>query len=256
MTNDRDNDGDDGDAAALGARDLGPALLALMDELTVTMFCAKDTAGRYVAVNPTFVRRAGERSRRAVLGRRAEDLFVAPLAERYSAQDARVLAGAELRNELELIRSLHGQARWHLTTKLPVRQASGAVVGLVSISQDLGEQRADDASLASLARVVERIHARPGDVPSVADLAREAGCSPGVLARRVRRVFQLSPGQLVLRARIDHAAGLLAGTDTPIAEIAQASGFYDQAAFSRTFARLSGETPAQFRRRERRVTRP
>jgi transcriptional regulator GlxA family with amidase domain len=61
-------------------------------------------------------------------------------------------------------------------------------------------------------------------------------------------VYALSPQQYVLRARVDHAAGLLAGTDLPLAEVAAAAGFYDQASFTRTFGRLTGETPAQFRR--------
>lgn len=233
---------------------LGGALLSMLDELSATMFCAKDAAGRYVAVNPAFVRRARGRSRRDVLGRTASDLFHPDLAQRYAEQDARVLAGEELRHELELIRSLRegsAQASWHLTTKLPVPDGEGRVVGLVSISQDLGEVRDADA-FPGLARVLATIDARVGDPPGPRELAAIAGTTPAALSRRLRRVTGLSTTQLVLRSRIDAAAHLLARTSTPLAEIAVATGFYDQAAFSRQFARLSGETPAQFRRRERR----
>ncbi|MEK8227957.1 PAS domain-containing protein [Oerskovia sp. M15] len=86
-----------------------PAMVDLMDELSSTMFCAKDVTGRYVLVNRVFVARTNERSRRAVVGRRATDLFVPQLAERYDQQDAEVLrTGRPLRNELELIRRLGG----------------------------------------------------------------------------------------------------------------------------------------------------
>ncbi len=235
---------------------LAPVLLTLLDELRTTMFCVKDAQGRYVTVNPTFVRRAGRTSRRDVLGRRAEDLFVPDLAERYAEQDARVLAGTELRHELELIRALGpgeaAAATWHLTTKLPVRDGEGRVVGVVSVSQDLGEQR-DAATFPAVARVIDHIAAHVADPPSAADLAAIAGTSTTALSRRLRRVTGLSTTQLVLRTRIDAAARLLATTATPIADIAHATGFYDQAAFSRQFARLAGETPAQFRRRERRT---
>ncbi|PWD50275.1 AraC family transcriptional regulator [Serinibacter arcticus] len=240
--------------AALENDALAPALLALLDGLSATMFCAKDSRGRYVAVNPTFVRRAGETSRRAVLGRRAEDLFVPDLAQRYTEQDRRVLAGAELRHELELIRSLAGQPRWHLTTKLPVRSGD-AVVGLVSLSQDVDDAR-DTASFPLLAQVLERLDDETSPAPTPAELATLAGTTPAVLSRRIRRLTGLSTSQLVLRSRIDRAAHLLTTTTTPLAEVAALTGFYDQAAFSRQFARLSGETPAQFRRRAARRPAP
>ncbi len=234
-------------------RALTPALLTLCDDLTGTMFCAKDVSGRYVVVNEAFVRRTSEPSRRAVVGRRAHELFDSHLADRYEAQDQSVLeTGRALHRELELIRHHGGRPGWYLTSKVVVRSVSaadaGTVVGLVSISQDLRAHDADDAAVASLARVVAFIHGRLGDPPTVAELAAAAGCSPSTLDRRIRRVFALSPQQLVLRARIDHAAALLTGGDLPLADIATACGFYDQAAFTRTFGRLTGETPAQFRR--------
>ncbi|MHA7133284.1 helix-turn-helix domain-containing protein [Oerskovia turbata] len=232
---------------------LSPAMVDLMDELSSTMFCAKDVTGRYVLVNRVFVARTRERSRRAVLGRRATDLFVPQLAERYDQQDAEVLrTGRPLRNELELIRRLGGTPGWFLTSKLPVHDDAGHLVGLVSVSQDLREDDADDATMDSMTRLVAGIEQRLDQALTVADLAALAGCTPAVLDRRVRRVFSLSPRQLLLRARVDRAAGLLVGTDSPIADVAVATGFYDQPAFTRTFARLTGETPSSFRRRAKR----
>ncbi|PZR54308.1 AraC family transcriptional regulator [Xylanimonas oleitrophica] len=236
---------------------LSPAMVALMDELSSVMFCAKDVSGRYVLVNEVFVRRTHERSRRGVVGRRATDLFVPDLAERYEAQDAEVLrTGRPLRGELELIRRTGGAPGWFLTSKLAVHDAEGGVVGLVSVSQDLRSENADDATMEAMSRLVAGIQAHldatPGTGLSVADLAAMAGCSTHVLDRRVRRVFGLSPRQLVLRARVDRAAHLLADTATPLAQVAAAAGFYDQPSFTRQFARLTGETPSSFRRRARR----
>lgn len=232
---------------------LSPAMVALMDELSDVMFCAKDAGGRYVLVNQVFVRRTSERSRRQVVGRRAPDLFVPELAERYEAQDAEVLrTGRALRGELELIRRVGGTPGWFLTSKLPVHDG-GAVVGIVSVSQDLREDDADDATMDAMARlrgwVEHNLDTRPGETLTIAEMAEVAGCSPAALDRRVRRVFGLSPRQLVLRTRVDLAAHLLTSTATPLAEIAVVAGFYDQPSFTRTFARLTGETPSSFRRR-------
>ncbi len=228
---------------------LGEPMLALMDELSTTMFCAKDVEGRYVAVNQAFVDRTPERSRRAVVGRCAGDLFVASLAEHYVQQDAQVLStGRAVRHVLELIRRPGGGPGWYLTSKQPVR-LDGRLVGLVSVSQDLRSQDTDDVAVSSLSRVVELVREQIGDGIAVADMAAAAGCSPSTLDRRMRKVFSLSPQQFVLRARIDHATALLAVDDVPLAEVAVRAGFSDQAAFTRTFGRLTGETPAQYRRR-------
>lgn len=228
---------------------LGPAVPALLDQLTGTMFCAKDTAGRYVAVNQAFVARTGRASVRDVVGRRAEDLFVAHLAAHYTAQDDTVLAtGRPLRRALELIVRPGGVAGWYLTSKELVRHG-GEVLGLVSVSEDLHRRDADDAVVGSLERVARVVDSRPPGPVAVADMALAAGCSVATLERRMRGVYGLSPQQYVTRLRVDAAAHLLAATDVPIAEVALRSGFTDQALLTRTFGRLTGETPAQFRRR-------
>jgi AraC-like DNA-binding protein len=237
--------------AVVVLRALGVEMLQLMDELSATLFCAKDSGGRYVAVNQAFVDRTAERSRRTVIGRRSEDLFVPQLAEHYRAQDRAVLdLGRPLRNALELIRRPGGLPGWYLTAKLPVR-VEGRVVGLVSMSEDLRTYDTADVAVNSLSRVVALVHERLAEPITVADLAAAAGCSPSTLDRRMHKVFSLSPQQFVLRTRIDHAAALLLAGTLSIAEVATESGFYDQAVFTRTFGRLTGDTPAQFRRRFR-----
>ncbi len=231
-----------------------PELLALFDVLVDVIFCAKDRGGRYVAVNPAFVRRTGRPSKGEVLGRRASQVFPVAQAERYEAQDARVLTtGEPLRDELELIRREGGSLGWYLTTKLPVvDRATGAVTGLVSVSRDLRTPEGDDVP-ASLARVVEHVRANLAERITVADLAAAAECSPSQLERRMRRTFGLSPSKYLLRVRVDRATELLTTTDLALAEVAVAAGFYDQADFTRRFARLIDETPGQFRAAQRRL---
>ena len=226
------------------------ALLELFGELTGVMFCAKDVEGRYTDVNDAFVRRTRERVRGAVVGRRAVDLFVPELAQRYEEQDATVLAtGRPLRHELELIRRVGGTPGWYVTTKVPLHHPDGAVSGVVSVSEDLHSAVESDPAMPALSRVVELVDARLDRPPRVEEMAVAAGCSTSVLERRMRRVFGLAPTQFVLRARIDHARSLLTGSSLPLAEIALACGFHDQPAFTRQFARLAGETPGQHRQR-------
>lgn len=222
-------------------------LLGLFDELVNVMFCIKSTDGTYREVNHAFVRRAGRRSKRDVIGRRASELFASELAQRYEDQDTLVFAtGEPLRNELELIRREPGDLGWFLTVKLPVFD-HGDVAGLVSVSRDLHTPSERTIAVRSLTRVVDHVREHIAEHIEVAELARVAGCSPSQLGRRMRHVFGLSPSQFVLKSRIDAAARLLAETNRPVAEVAAATGFYDQADLTRRFARLTNETPAQFR---------
>ena len=51
----------------------------------------------------------------------------------------------------------------------------------------------------------------------------------------------------MLGIRIDRAKELLDFTDESIADIAEASGFSDQNYFARTFKKVTGMTPTQYR---------
>ncbi|HIG25885.1 MAG TPA: AraC family transcriptional regulator [Acidimicrobiia bacterium] len=223
------------------------ALVELFDALPHVMFCMKGADDRYLAVNDAFVRRSGRTSKREVIGARAIDLFPTQLAERYEEQDALVLAtGEPLRNELELIRRPDGSFGWYMTVKLPVMEGS-QVSALVSVSRDLATPSEESISFESLTRVVELVQQRLSSPLRVADLAEAAGCSEKQLERRMKKVFGLSATQYVLRVRVDRATSLLLNSEEPIASVAVSCGFYDQASFTRQFARLAGETPARFR---------
>lgn len=228
--------------------DVQDELLELFDALVNVIFVMKGRDGRYTAVNQAFVRRIGRKSKRDVIGRRASELFSPALAERYEEQDTKVFeTGESLRDELELIRRTNGSLGWYLTMKLPVVDDDGEVAAIASISRDLEVPSADRVEMEALTRVVDEVGRCLAEKHTVAGLADLAGCSPRQLERRMKRVFGLTVTQYVLRRRVDQAAQLLSETELPLAEIATTCGFYDQANFTRRFARLTNETPAAFR---------
>lgn len=225
-------------------------LIALFETLVNVMFCIKNTDGVYVAVNRAFVRRTGRTSKREVVGLKARDIFITELAERYEEQDHQVFTTREpLRDQLELIRRADGTLGWYLTTKLPVSNATDptGVDGLVSVSRDLLTATSEGIALESLQHVVSFVRDNLADTIRVADLAAAAGCSVDQAERRIRKVFGLTPKQYILRVRVDRAAELLTDTDAELSTIATTVGFYDQSDFTRRFARLTNQTPAQFR---------
>jgi PAS domain S-box-containing protein len=233
---------------------LGAALAAagfavdLFDGLPDVVFFAKDLEGRYRTVNETLARRLGKRSKEEVVGRTARELFPAPLGERYLDQDLAVCrTGRPVEDLLELHLYPDGHEGWCVTTKMPLRGADGAVVGLAGTSRDVRPPDPGSGSLEGLAGVLRLLHEKPGGPHRVEQLARRAGLSPDRFSRRVRALFGLSASQLVIKVRVDAARRMLRETEAPLARVALACGYCDQSAFSRQFKAVTGLTPAQYR---------
>ena len=67
-------------------------------------------------------------------------------------------------------------------------------------------------------------------------------------ARACRNTFGMSPRELVIRRRIDHAQALMRDSRAPLSQVALECGFADHAHFSRLFRRIVGTTPREWRR--------
>ena len=129
---------EDDPAAALAAV-LGRPFpgIELFDRIGDIVFFIKDHEARYVAVNDTLARRCGFADSHALIGRKASEVFAAPLGERFEAQDLKVIAeGLSIRGRLELHLYPDGGEGWCLTWKEPLIDAAGAIRGLAGISRD------------------------------------------------------------------------------------------------------------------------
>ena len=224
----------------------------LFAHLPDVVFCLKDHDRRYQGANLAFAARIGLSHPRQLLGKRAEDFFPPHLAEAYRAQDIDVLtSGRELSDQLELVTNRDGSLGWYLATKVPLHDAAGRVIGLASISRDLGTPSEEDLEFAGLRRIVDHIRNHLDDDLKPAALAASAGLSPAQLDRRMRKVFHLTTSQFIRQARIGHAVHLLANTLRPVAEIALECGYGDQTAFTRQFRTTVGLPPAAYRNKKR-----
>ncbi len=222
---------------------------ALFDCLPDVVFFVKNHRGEYVVVNQTLVERCGLREKAALLGRRADDVFPAPLGQSYRTQDENVLrSGDAILNQLELHFYPSGGRGWCLTNKLPLRNREGRVIGLVGISKDV--QAANDRSedYSHVAQVIQHIQTRYGEALRVKDLAARAGLSEYQFDQRIRKIFQLTPGQLIQKVRMEVAVRRLRETNDAIAMVALDCGYSDQSAFTRQFRQTVGLSPSEYRR--------
>src|SRR6202166_1792537 len=83
---------------------------------------------------------------------------------------------------------------------------------------------------------------------TVKELARACSLSESHFARCFRLSFGTSVHQRLIQLRVEHGKQLLSRTKTPLGEVALLSGFWDQAAFTRTFSRIEHITPSHWRR--------
>jgi len=93
----------------------------------------------------------------------------------------------------------------------------------------------------------DHLHARFTERLTLAELARDVGVHPVHLAQVFHKSYQCTVGDYVRQLRIEYACHELAASETPIIQIALAAGFCDQSHFSRTFKRLVGVAPSQYR---------
>jgi len=104
---------------------------------------------------------------------------------------------------------------------------------------------------AAKRRVLELIAAALDARLTIERLAREVGLSPAHFARAFKETMGRAPHQYLLALRLERARRLLETTQATLSDIAQRTGFADQAHFTRLFKRVFGTTPGALARRLR-----
>lgn len=221
---------------------------ALFDELPDAVFFIKDTTGRYVRVNQTLADRCTGGDKAKLIGKRPAEVFPAALAASYARQDEHVLkTGKPVRHQLELHIYPRSKSGWCLTTKHPLLDAKGRIIGVTGISRDLNAPSGKASGFAELASALRMMQTRYTESLRIEDIATKAGLSMYQFEQRMQRLFQMSPLQLLHKLRLDEATRLLRETDMTLADIAIETGWCDQSAFTRHFSRYAGMAPGKFR---------
>ena len=222
-------------------------LLPMLDAIPNAAIFIKDNAARYVLANRTLVQRCGLKQLQPLLGKTSAEVFPAQLGPGYTEQDRQVLEqGLVLEDQLEL--HLYGtrEPGWCLTHKRPLYNRQGEIIGLAGISVDLQSASDTHPAYQRLAAVDEHIRTHFNRRVTLGELTRIAGISVAQLERYCKRVFHLTPRQMIQKVRLEHAHRLLL-TDIPITQVALQCGYTDHSAFTRQFKALTGFTPRQYR---------
>ncbi len=223
-------------------------VLALFDLLPDVSFFVKDRRGRFVALNRRGCEYCGVVSELEAIGKTDHDFFPKPRADEYRDDDQRVMqTGQAIINRIESAPEEAGSPRLVTTSKIPLRDKRGRVIGVAGFSRQI--ERMQSGTADAFAEVVQYVHRHFAENVATEKLAQMAGLSISHFERRFRLAFGSSPHQYLLRVRMENAARMLRETEQSITKIAQACGFYDHAHFSRSFHRLMNLSPSAYRRR-------
>lgn len=99
-----------------------------------------------------------------------------------------------------------------------------------------------------LAGALLALHQQPGRDWTVAQLAERCNTSRSVFADRFQMTIGMAPLRYVTELRMRLASQWLTLEKLPIEEVAQRLGYTSQAAFSRAFKRITGNTPGLSRK--------
>lgn len=116
-------------------------LRSLVDHLPDFIY-ALDEEGRFILANKAFVELARHLTTESFIGQTAREMFPASLGEPIFEDDLAVVhSGEAVLNREEPCRLSVSEDCWLTTTKVPLREASGRVIGLVVISHDITRRR-------------------------------------------------------------------------------------------------------------------
>ena len=233
-------------------RTAAAALLELFDCLPGVIFYAKDRESRYMAANQAMLVAKEIDDPGELLGRTDRDFHPAVMADAYIAEDRRVMeAGLSLTHQIWFVVDRSGRPGWFQSSKVPLRDASGEVIGLAGVRYAIKTPEDREKQFRALAPVIRYLEENYTSAVPMKEMIRLAGISPTHFNRRFLSLFGMSPTRFLHSLRIEKARQLLTHTDRPVGEIALETGYHDQSHFTRHFRRLTGMTPGRFRTRFR-----
>jgi len=228
----------------------GEPVRELFEHLPGVFFFAKDQNSRMMCASSTIYKRLGCNEELDVVGRQDSDFFPKQIADNFVRDDQKVFAtGKPLLNRVEIWYNEQRMLDWFVTNKLPLKDESGNIIGLMGTVRSYEGSRKLLLPFSQISAAVEFIRTHHRERISVTDLAHHSGLSPRQLNRKFNDAFGMSAQDFLTKTRIQTASDALLNTDLSIAEIAQKFGFCDQSAFTQAFRKHTGITPLKFRKR-------
>ena len=224
--------------------------LRLFDHLPDVCFFVKNLRSEFVGANPAFLKMMRVRTLDEILGKTDHEFSPQELADRFIRDDRQVMrSGKSMASRVELVQNFDNSISWHITTKIPVWDDRGKIVGLAGMTRDLNRTTVTASGYNAMAGVMKHMESHYPDPVTVKELATIAHLSLSQFERRFKALFQVTPLQYLIRLRLNKACQILTASTAKITDIASQCGFYDHSHFIRQFSKTFGLSPSAYRRR-------
>ncbi len=141
---------------------------ALVETLPLSVF-RKDLEGRFTFANSRYCEMEG-RTLDQIIGRTDYDLHPRELAEKYRADDQRIMAAGQPQNFVEEHQPITGEKTYVQVFKAPLYNADGQVCGLQGMFWDISDLKRTDAALAQRARELAALYETALEISAQVDL--------------------------------------------------------------------------------------
>jgi AraC-like DNA-binding protein len=230
---------------------LAPEVIELFDYLEDTPLWMKDEAGHYEWANVAFLLNFGVKTRAEIIGRTDYDFCTEVLANQYRMDDERVLRGERILSRVELVGRFNHTARWCVTSKVPLRDPQGNIVGTAGVTRPLNRDNTNGTPAppigSPLSVAIRFITQNYADRITNEDLAKSCGLSVRAFERQFQAAYNVSPHDYIRQLRVRMSCSALVFSRKSLAEVATEYGFADQSHFTKEFRRFMNETPRAYR---------
>lgn len=217
----------------------------LFNTFTDTFYFAKDLNGRFVYANQLLYDHFDLDDPEDVIGKTDADFFRGDISDEIQQDDVKVMKGVVISNKLELIEDGSGDVHWLITSKMPLLNAAGKIVGVEGVSRDARRTQANIKPYNVFSECISFMQKNFKNTIYVEHLASLACMSVSTFERRFKKQFGYTPKQHIKRLRIQESCRLLSA-GMSIQQAAADCGFCDQSYFTREFRAVMGKTPRSF----------
>jgi AraC-like DNA-binding protein len=227
-----------------------PEALEVLDHAEGMAFFMKDREARFVWVNvPWLVMLGQNKSREEIIGHTDQELFYPMLVLQYRLDDEQVLRGERILSRIELVGRFDHTAQWYATTKIPLRDRAGRIVGIAGTCLPVRGRLPEALEASPVSAAVGLIMQRYAEPLNNAELAQACHMSTSVFERKFAEAYGITPHNYIRNVRVRLSCQALVFSPKRLSEIAMNFGFADQSHFTNEFHRLMGETPGAYRLR-------
>jgi two-component system cell cycle sensor histidine kinase/response regulator CckA len=167
-------------------------LRTVVDNLPDAVY-TKDLQGRKTLANRADLDNMGIATEEEVLGKTDFDIFPPEVATHFDLLDRQVFStGQQQLNYEEYLCNQQGRCVWLLSSKLPLRDAAGRVIGLLGIARDITERKRAEEERQQAEAALKRSEATLRSIFSAASIGIGLVVGHRVLAQVNERICELT----------------------------------------------------------------